>query len=404
MLSQVSSNHLSDRVNNMQESATLKMARLGREVAAQGHTVISLSLGEPDFDTPEHIKEAAKKALDEGKTKYTPVAGTPELREAICRKFLRDNDLHYAPDQIVVSNGAKQSVSNLSMALLNPGDEAILFTPYWVSYADIVALAGATPVPVVAGIESDFKVSPAQLEAAITPRTRFILFSSPCNPTGSVYTRQDLEEIAAVLADHPEIVVISDEIYEYINFSESHASIGAIESVRDRTVTVNGFSKGFAMTGWRLGYMGAPKYIAKACEKIQGQSTSGATAFGQAAAAHALDSDMGPTYRMRDAFLQRRDLIIDLLGRIPGIKVNKPMGAFYVFPDISHFFGTSNGDITIGSGDDLALYLLGEAHVATVGGTSFGAPECLRISYAASESNIRTAVERIEKALAGLCW
>ena len=402
MLTETSINHLSDRVTSMQESATLKMARLGREVAAQGHQVISLSLGEPDFDTPDHIKEAAKKALDEGKTKYTPVSGIPELREAVSRKFSRDNGLEYAPDQIVVSNGAKQSIANLCAALLNTGDEAIIFSPYWVSYRDIISYIGGVPVPVSAGIESDFKVTPEQLEQAITGKTRFVLFSSPCNPTGSVYTKAELDAIAEVLAMYPEIVVISDEIYEYINFSDTHHSIGTIESVADRTVTVNGFSKGFAMTGWRLGYMGAPRHIAQACAKIQGQSTSGASAFGQVAGAYALNSDLTPTMQMRDAFLQRRDMVIDLLSAVPGMKVNKPMGAFYIFPDVAAYFGKSNGKQTINNSDDLAMYLLTEAHVATVTGAAFGAPDCIRISYAASEQNIRTAVERMASALGKL--
>ena len=401
MLTETTSHFLSQRVNDMQESATLKMARLGRELAAEGHKVISLSLGEPDFDTPDHIKQAAKEALDMGKTKYTPVAGIPELRQAVSDKFKRDNDLTYAPDQIVVSNGAKQSVANLSAALLNPGDEAILFTPYWVSYSDIIKFNGGTPVPVVAGIKSDFKVTPDQLEEAITKRTRFVLFSSPCNPTGSVYSRQEFAAIAEVLSRYPDVVVISDEIYEYINFTE-HCSIGSFEAVRDRAVTINGFSKGFAMTGWRLGYMGAPKYLAQACEKIQGQSTSGASAFGQWAAAHALTSDMTPTHRMRDAFLQRRDMIIDLLSEIPGMKVNRPQGAFYIFPDISEFFGRSYGGGEIQDSDDFSLYLLSTAHVATVGGGAFGAPDCVRISYAASEANIREAVARIATALSKL--
>ena len=393
---------LSDRVLAMEESATLKMAKMARELGAQGHDVIALSLGEPDFDTPEHIKEAAKRALDDGYTKYTPVNGLLELREAICRKFKRDNNLDFKPSQIVVSNGAKQSIANLCMALLNPGDEAILFAPYWVSYSAIVQVAGGTPVALKAGIEQDFKVTAEQLAEAINDKTRIVLFSSPCNPTGSVYTYDELKAIADVIARYPHVTVISDEIYEHINFTGKHMSIGTFESVRDRTVTVNGFSKGFAMTGWRLGYIGAPEHIAQACTKIQGQNTSGATSFGQKAAAHALDADMKPTDDMRERFLARRDLIVDLLKQIPGMSVNLPTGAFYVFPNVSAFFGKNYNGKVIENSDDLALYLLGEAHVATVAGSAFGDPECLRISYAASDDDIKEAVRRIGVALAKL--
>jgi aspartate aminotransferase len=393
---------LSDRVLAMEESATLKMAKLARQLRAKGHDVIALSLGEPDFDTPDHIKEAAKKALDAGFTKYTPVPGLPELREAICRKFKNDNDLDFDINQIVVSNGAKQSIANLCMALLNNGDEAIIFAPYWVSYSAIIKVAGGIPIPVKAGIEQDFKVTPDQLKEAITDKTRIVLFSSPCNPTGSVYTYGELQEIAKVISLHPNITVISDEIYEHINFTGKHVSIGAFEEVRDRTVTVNGFSKGFAMTGWRLGYIGAPQAIASACAKIQGQNTSGATSFGQKAAAFALDADMAPTHRMREAFFARRDIIIDLLDAIPGVRVNRPTGAFYVFPNVSAFLGLSFDGTAINSSDDLAMYLLTEAHVATVAGSAFGDPECIRISYAASEEQIREAILRISNALAKL--
>jgi len=394
--------HLSDRVLAMEESATLKMAKLARQLKDEGHDVIALSLGEPDFDTPDHIKEAAKKALDDGFTKYTPVPGLPELREAICRKFKRDNDLDFNIGQIVVSNGAKQSIANLCMALLNTGDEAIMFAPYWVSYSAIIKVAGGVPVAVKAGIELDFKVSPEQLEEAITDKTRIVLFSSPCNPTGSVYTYDELHAIAKVIARHPNITVISDEIYEHINFTGKHVSIGAFDEVRDRTVTVNGFSKGFAMTGWRLGYIGAPQAIASACSKIQGQNTSGATSFGQKAAAFALDADMGATDRMRAAFYERRDIIVNLLDQIPGVRVNHPTGAFYVFPNVSAVFGRSYNGTTITNSDDLAMYLLTEAHVATVAGSAFGDPECIRISYAASEEQIREAASRIAKAIGKL--
>ncbi len=393
---------LSDRVLAMEESATLKMAKLARQLGSEGHDVIALSLGEPDFDTPEHIKEAAKEALDNGFTKYTPVSGLLELREAICRKFKRDNNLDFEIGQIVVSNGAKQSIANLCMALLNEGDEAIIFSPYWVSYYAIIKVAGGVPVPVKAGIDQDFKVTSMQLEEAITDKTRIVLFSSPCNPTGSVYTYDELDDIAMVVGRYPGITLISDEIYEHINFTGKHVSIGAFDAVRNRTVTVNGFSKGFAMTGWRLGYIGAPMIIASACTKIQGQNTSGATSFGQKAAAFALDADMGATVRMREAFYKRRDIIIDLLGAIPGVRVNRPTGAFYVFPNVSAFFGLNFEGKAITNSDDLAMYLLTEAHVATVAGSAFGDPECIRISYAASEEQLREAIRRIARALAQL--
>jgi aspartate aminotransferase len=394
----VVTNRLSTLVNSMAESETLKMARMARELKAQGYDVISLSLGEPDFDTPVHIKEAAKKALDDGYTHYTPVAGLPELTEAISKKFKRDNDLDYAPNQIVVSNGAKQSIANLSMALLDEGDEAIVFAPYWVSYSEIIKMAGGVPVFVKAGVEQDFKVTAAQVEAAITDRTRFVLFSSPCNPTGSVFTYDELKAIAEVLAKYENIIVISDEIYEYINFTGKHVSIGSFDIIKDRTVTVNGFAKGFAMTGWRLGYMGAPKWIADACTKIQGQITSGATAFGQKAGAFALMSDLSPTYEMREAFRRRRELVIGLLSEIPGFKVNHPQGAFYSFPDISAYFGTSNGEYIINNADDFCDYIMMHSYVGLVSGSAFGDDNCFRLSYAASEENLREAVRRISVA------
>ncbi|HHM20656.1 MAG TPA: pyridoxal phosphate-dependent aminotransferase, partial [Bacteroidetes bacterium] len=338
---------ISKLVSAMNESATIKMAQLARDLRAGGREVISLTLGEPDFDTPTHIREAAKRALDEGYTRYTPVPGLVELREAIVRKFKRDNDLDFNTDQIVVSNGAKQSIANVCLSLLDEGDEVLLFAPYWVSYFEIVKMAGGVPVPVVAGVEQDFKVTPEQVEAAINPRTKLVIFSSPCNPSGSVYSQAELEAIAAVLAPHPRIFILSDEIYEYINFTPRHASIGTVESVKDRVITVNGFAKGFAMTGWRLGYMGAPAFIAKACSKLQGQFTSGANAFSQKAAVTALNSDQGPTRKMRDEYLQRRNLVVSLLRKIPGFKVNVPEGAFYVFTDISYYFGKTDGQRTI---------------------------------------------------------
>ncbi|WP_020570746.1 pyridoxal phosphate-dependent aminotransferase [Neolewinella persica] len=393
---------LSNRVLNMTESATLKMAQLGREVKAQGHDVISLSLGEPDFDTPEHIKDAAKAALDAGKTKYTPVPGTAELREAISAKFKRENGLEYSPAQIVVSTGAKQSIANVAQAMLNPGDEVVILAPFWVSYSDIVQVAEGVPVTVGAGIEDDYKVSAAAIEAAITDRTKFVLFSSPCNPTGSVYTHDELGAIAKMLAKYPHVYIVADEIYEHINFTGKHASIGTFPEVKDRTITVNGFSKGFAMTGWRLGYIGAPLEIANACSKLQGQSTSGANSIAQAAGTHALNSSLEPSLKMKEAFAARRELIINGLEQIKGMRVNRPEGAFYIFPDVAAFFGKSNGEYTINTSDDLSEYLLMHAHVATVGGSSFGAPTCIRISYAASEAALTEAVARIKEALEAL--
>ncbi len=390
---------LSDRILQMDESATIKMSQMARDLAAEGHDVISLSLGEPDFDTPDHIKDAAINALRDGYTKYTPVPGLVELREAIRTKFKRDNNLDFNLSQIVVSNGAKQSIANVCLSLLNEGDEVVVLAPYWVSYYEIVKLGGGVPVPVFAGIEQDFKVTGKQVEAAITNKTKFILFSSPCNPTGSVYSIDELKEIADVVARHEGVYIVSDEIYEYINFTGNHVSIGSIESVKDRTITVNGFSKGFAMTGWRLGYMGAPKEIADACSKMQGQFTSGATSFGQKAGAHALLSDMTPTNKMRDAFLVRRNLVIELLREIPGFKVNNPQGAFYVFPDISEYFGKSDGKSVIKNADDFCDYILRIAHVAVVSGSAFGSDDCFRISYSASEQQLREAISRIKKAV-----
>ncbi len=393
---------LSQRVIQMEESATIKMAQMARDFGAKGIDVINLSLGEPDFDTPDHIKEAAKKALDEGYTKYTPVPGRNELREAIQAKFKRDNNLEFDLDQIVVSNGAKQTIANLSLALLNRGDEAIILTPYWVSYYEIIRLGEGTPVLLSAGIEDNYKISPEQLEAALNERTKLLIFSSPCNPTGSVYSAAELKVMAEVLAKYPDVYVISDEIYEYINFLDHHTSIGIFEEVKDRTITVNGFSKGFAMTGWRLGYMGAPKEVAKACAKIQGQFTSGAASFSQRAAALALNSDLGPTLEMKKAYLKRRDLVRGLLEEIPGMKVNNPEGAFYIFPDISAFFGKSYGDYIIKDSVDFCEYVLGEGHVAVVPGKAFGAEECFRISYAASEKELTEALSRIKEALGKL--
>lgn len=393
---------LSQRVLGLAESETLKMARMARELRAQGHDVISLSLGEPDFDTPDHIKEAAYQALKDGYTKYTPVAGLPELTKAISDKFKRDNDLDYKPEQILVSNGAKQTIYNICQALLDPGDEVVVFAPYWVSYWEIVKLSGGVPVPVYAGVEQDFKPGAEQVAEAITERTKFVLFSSPCNPTGSVFSKDELEAIANVVAQHENVYIVSDEIYEYINFTGNHISIGSFPQVKDRTITVNGFAKGFAMTGWRLGYMGAPRFITDACTKIQGQVTSGAASFSQKAAVVALTSDLAPTWKMRDAFRQRRDLVISLLQEIPGIRTNHPQGAFYIFPDVSDFFGKSDGQMTIQNADDFCDYLMSQAFVGMVSGAAFGDDRCFRLSYAASEEQLREAVRRMKEVLAKL--
>lgn len=398
----MTNNLLSERVQNLAESETLKMARMARELRALGHDVISLSLGEPDFDTPEHIKEAAWQALKDGYTKYTPVAGLPELVKAVSEKFKRDNNLDYRPDQIVVSNGAKQTIYNLCQALLNPGDEVVLFAPYWVSYYEIVKLSGGVPVCVYAGVERDFKPTPQQLEEAITEKTKFLLFSSPCNPTGTVFSREELQAYAKVLEAHPHVLVVSDEIYEYINFTHQHVSIGSFPEIKDRTITVNGFAKGFSMTGWRLGYMGAPKYIADACAKIQGQVTSGAASFSQKAGAVALTSSMAPTDAMREAFRERRDIVISMLEEIPGIKTNQPDGAFYIFPDVSDFFGKTDGHTVIKNADDFCDYVMTNSYVALVSGAAFGDPNCFRLSYAASEEQLREAVRRLKDVLSRL--
>ncbi len=394
---------LSRLVMEMQESATLKMAKMARELKAQGKDIIDLSLGEPDFDTPDHIKEAAKKALDDGYTKYTPVNGLLELREAIVRKFSRDNGLHYNSNQIVVSNGAKQSVFNLCMALLDPGDEVILPAPYWVSYYEIIRMAGGVPIVAFSNIENDFKCKPEQIEALITDRTKFILYSSPCNPSGSVFSYEELKDMSDMLQAYQHVIVISDEIYEHINFGGQHHSIAFMEGMQDRTVIINGMSKGYAMTGWRLGYIAGPLWIAEACTKIQGQVTSGATSFGQKAAAIALDSDHQATHKMAEAFHHRRDLIISLLEQIPLLQVNRPQGAFYIFPDVSAYFGKKGPDGSIvKDADDLSLYLLAEARVSSVSGVAFGNERCIRLSYATSETKLKDAAERLSAAFLNL--
>jgi len=392
--------HPSERVQKMEISATLAMAAKARELKTEGRDIIGLSLGEPDFTIPEFIKESAKQAIDENYNSYSPVDGYADLKQAIALKFKRDNGLTYDLDQIVVSTGAKQSLYNVAMAIINPGDEVILPAPYWVSYRDIVKLADGVPVEVKTTIDADFKMTPEQLRAAITDKTRMLWFSSPCNPSGSFYHQSELEALAEVLNDYPNIIIVSDEIYEHINFSkESHASIASIPSLYDRVVTVNGVSKAFAMTGWRIGYIGAPAWIAKACNKLQGQVTSGANAIAQRAVITALESPVSKIDYMIEAFHQRRDLVLKLLGAIPGFKLNVPEGAFYVFPDISEYFGKTLRGKAINNASDFSLYLLEEAGVATVTGEAFGDLNCIRISYAASEESLKEAIRRISEAL-----
>ena len=396
-------NKVSERLNRLAESATLAMARMSRELQAKGNNVIALSLGEPDFDTPDFIKEAAKKAIDDNFSHYTPVPGLLELRTAIVQKFKRDNGLEFTPDQIVTSTGAKQSLANVCLSLLNPGDEVLLPCPYWVSYSEIVKLAEGKPVEIPSTIDSDFKVTADQLEAVITPKTKLLMFSSPCNPSGTVYTQSELEEIAKMLEKHPNIYIVADEIYEHINFTDKHFSIGTIPSMKDRTITVNGVSKGFAMTGWRVGFIGAPLWIAKACNKIQGQVTSATCAIAQKATERAMLAEpRSTTQEMKDTFLRRRNILTELLKDIPGIKCNIPQGAFYVFPDISYYFGKSDGSNIINNANDLCMYLLNNAHVAFVAGDAFGNPECVRISYAASDDKLIEAIDRVKKELAKL--
>jgi aspartate aminotransferase len=394
-------NHLlSDRINNLSTSQTLAMAALARELKAQGKDIISLSLGEPDFNTPDFVKEAAKKAIDENYSTYPPVDGYLDLREAICRKFKRDNNLDYKPSNIVVSTGAKQSLYNVAQVMLNDGDEVILPAPYWVSYYEIIKLSGGIPVVVETSVDSDFKITPEQLEKAITPKTKMIWYSSPCNPSGSVYNREEMTALGKVLQKNPNIYIVADEIYEHINFSGTFCSIASIPGLFDRTVTVNGVAKAFAMTGWRIGYIGAPEFIAKACTKMQGQVTSGANSIAQRATIAAVEADPSVLNDMVKAFHSRRDLVVGLMREIPGIKLNVPEGAFYVFPDVSSFFGKILKGKTINTADDLAMYLLSEANVATVTGEAFGNPNCLRLSYATSEDLLTEAIKRIKEALA----
>ena len=398
-------NYLSDRINLLAESETLAMTRRSRELRAQGFDVINLSIGEPDFDTPFHVKEAAKEAIDQNYSHYTPVPGYPELRQAISNKLKRDNGLDYKAEQIVVSTGAKQSLANAILCLVNPGDEVLIPAPYWVSYKEIIKLAGAKGVFIEGGIHADFKVTPEQIETAITPETKLFIFSSPCNPSGTVYTFEELKAFSEVFARHPHVFVISDEIYENINFIGLHHSIASFGNIKERVIIINGLSKGFAMTGWRLGYMAASKEIAAACDKLQGQITSGACSITQRAAIVAMNTDPAESddiKRMVDAFRYRRDLAISLLREIPGVKINVPDGAFYLFPDVTAYFGKSFGDRVIFSGSDLCDYILDTVYVAIVPGAAFGSPDCIRISYATSEDTLREAISRISEAFSKL--
>lgn len=393
---------LSDRILSLAESQTIAMAKKARELAAQGLDVINLSFGEPDFQTPQYIKDAAKQAIDEGFTFYTPVAGYPELRQEIVKKFKRDNNLEYAPENIVVSTGAKQSIANAILCLTNPGDEVIIFSPYWVSYEEIVKLAEGVPVPIMGRLENDYKVTAEQLENAITSNTKVVMFSSPCNPTGAVFSEAELTEIARVLEKHPQIYVVADEIYEYINFEGKHFSLANIDFIRARVVTVNGFSKGYAMTGWRVGYLAANKEIASACDKMQSQVTSGTCSISQKAAAAALKGGNASALEMTEAYRRRRDLVLSLMNEIPGFKTYLPNGAFYIFPDVSHYFGKSFEGQTITSAQDLSMFILTDANVAVVSGEAFGAPQCIRFSFATSDDKLTEALRRIKISLAKL--
>jgi len=393
---------ISKRLQAVSESQTLVMTKKARELAATGASVINLSIGEPDFDTPAFIRDAAKQAMDDGWTHYPPVAGYPELRQAISAKFKRDNNLDYTPDQIVVSGGAKHSITNVIFSLINEGDEVIIPAPYWVSYPEMVKMAGGVPVILNSDITSDYTFSIEDLRKAITPRTKILLYSSPCNPSGTVFSKDFLTEVAQVVAEHDDMIIISDEIYELIQYGRDHVSIGALGLLKDRVVTVNGLSKGYAMTGWRIGYIGAPTWIAKAVEKLQGQFTSGTNSIAQRAAIEAINGSLSESESMTATFEKRRSIIVDGLKNIPGIKPNMPDGAFYVFPDISYYFGKTHGDHTISDATDLCLYLLQTAHVSTVSGAAFGNPECIRISYAASEADLGIALANIAEALGKL--
>ena len=388
---------LSERINRLAESATLAMARMSRELKAEGKDVIALSLGEPDFNTPEFIKDAAKDAINNNFSHYTPVPGLDDLRISIANKFKRDNKLEFSKDEIVVSTGAKQSLANICLSLLNPGDEVLIPCPYWVSYAEIIKLSEGVPVEITSSVEQNFKVSAEDIENSISEKTKMFMFSSPCNPSGSVYTEKELKAFAKVFEKHPDIFIVSDEIYEHINFTNEHFSIGRIDSIKDRVITVNGVSKGFAMTGWRVGFIGAPLWIARACNKIQGQVTSATCAIAQKATEEAMNADpVLVTNKMKNSFLNRRNLLLEKLNEIKGVKCNIPDGAFYVFPDVSYFHGKTDGKIKINNSNDLCMYLLNSCYVALVSGAPFGNPECVRISYAASEEKLIEAVKRIK--------
>jgi len=397
---------LSSNLSRFSEPETLKMAKMGRELRAKGIDVIDLSIGEPDFNTPEHIKESAKKAIDDNWSHYTPVAGYLDLREAICKKLQRDNNLSYTPSQIVVSTGAKQSIANVMMAILDDDDEIIIPTPYWVSYSEIARLARAKVVFIHTTPETNFKITPQQLEKAITDKTKLFIFSSPCNPTGAIYTKKELEGLADVFKKHPEVFIISDEIYEYINYAHDggggHQSIAQFDFLKDRVIIVNGLSKGFAMTGWRLGYIAGPAEVAKACEKIQGQFTSGTNSIAQRSAITALDSSLGATYEMVKEFKVRKQKVMELIKQIPGVRCTEPDGAFYIFPEVKSYYGKKHGETIINNASDLCMYLLNDGHVSTVSGDAFGEPSCIRISFANSMKNIEEAFKRIGKALAAL--
>jgi len=398
----MSAEKLAARLDKISESQTLAMARKSRELQALGKDIISLSIGEPDYDTPDFIKDAAKLAIDQNYTHYTPVAGFQDLRVAIAAKFKRDNNIDYSPEQIIVSTGAKQSIANVILSLIDLDDEVIVPIPYWVSYIELIKLADGIPVYIQSGVEANFKITPAQLEAAITPKTKMIIFSTPCNPSGSVYNKAELKALADVLEKHPQVFVVSDEIYEHINFVGKHESIAQFPAIYDRVITVNGVSKGFAMTGWRIGYIGAPIWIAKACEKVQGQFTSGTCSVAQKAALAALLANPEVVKPMRDGFLNRRNMVLEMLKEIPGLKTNIPDGAFYVFPDISAYFGKSDGDIIINNSAEMCMYLLNSANLALVSGDAFGDDNCVRFSYATSEDKIIEAIKRLKNALARL--
>jgi aspartate aminotransferase len=393
---------LSSRLDRFNEPETLKMAKLCRELRGKGIDVIDLSLGEPDFDTPEHIKQSAKKAIDDNWSHYTPVAGYADLREAVCKKLKRDNNLDYKPENIIVSTGAKQSLANVILAIVDTDDEVIIPTPFWVTYSELVRLAEGKPVFIQSTLESDYKITPQQLEEAITPKTKLFLFSSPCNPSGAVYSKKELEGLAEVFRKYPDILIISDEIYEYINYSGKHESIAQFEDLKNRVIIVNGLSKGFAMTGWRLGYVAADPQIVKGCEKLQGQFTSGTNSIAQRAAIDALTGDLGPSIKMAEEFTSRRKKMLELLSSLPGIKCSEPDGAFYVFPVVKEYFGKRNGSEVIRNTDDLCMYLLNSAYVSTVSGSAFGEPTCIRLSFANSMENIEKGLARIKEALAKL--